>query len=133
MTHSLNSSEEEALLGTKNTQGSRFESPYYSGQRILDQSIASSDLGINSNTGVIKTWSVEIQRLDKKPGLPIWRAALLVVNSTLGAGILNLPEAFADCGGITSAFAIQMVGLFRSSEMCIRKWITTESKRYRKQ
>ena len=133
MTHSLNSSEQEALLGRKNTQGSRFESPYYSGERILDQSIASSDLAINSNAAVLKTWSVEIQRLDKKPGLPIWRAALLVVNSALGAGILNLPEAYADCGGITTAFAIQMVGLFRSTEVCIRKWVRTESKSYREQ
>ena len=119
MTHSLNLSEQEALLGSRNTQGNRFENPYYSGERILDQTIASSDLDFNSNAGLLKTRSVEIQRLDEKPGLPIWRAALLVVNSTLGAGILNLPQAFADCGGIATAFTMQMVGLFRSTEMCI--------------
>lgn len=117
MTHSLNLSEQQALLGTKNVQGSRFENPYYSGARILDQPVASSDLDTTSSVGVFKSRSV-VQQPDENPyseGLPIWRAALLVVNSALGAGILNFPQAYAECGGIGTALTIQMVGLFVST------------------
>lgn len=112
MTHSLNLSEQQALLG-KNVQGSRFESPYYSGARMLDQPVSSSDLDTNSSVGVFKSRSV-VQQPDENPyneGLPIWRAALLVVNSALGAGILNFPQAYAECGGIATGFTIQMVRL----------------------
>ena len=112
MTHSLNLSEQQALLGSKNVQGKQFESPYYSGVRMLDQPIASNDIDTTSSVGVFKSRSV-VQQPDENPyseGLPIWRAALLVVNSALGAGILNFPQAYAECGGIEPALTIQMVG-----------------------
>lgn len=90
--------EQQALLGAKNVRGSHFESPYYSDARMLDVPVSS------------------VQQPDDNPpyveGLPIWRAALLVVNSALGAGILNFPQAYAECGGIATAFTIQMVGVF---------------------
>ena len=115
MTHSLNLSEHQALLGAKNIQGSHSESLHYLGARTLDQPIAStSDIDTTSSVGVFKSRSV-VQQPDENPfsqGLPIWRAALLVVNSALGAGILNFPQAYAECGGIATAFTIQMVGLF---------------------
>lgn len=112
MTHSLNLSEQQALLGSKNVQGSHFESPYYSEVRMLDQPVASSEIDTTSSVGVFKSRSV-VQQPDENPyseGLPIWRAALLVVNSALGAGILNFPQAYAECGGIATALTIQMVG-----------------------
>ena len=122
MTHqSLNLSEQQALLGAKNVQGGRghYESPYYSGSRMLsDVPVSSSDLDTTSSVGVFKSRSV-IQQPGNSPyveGLPIWRAALLVVNSALGAGILNFPQAYAQCGGIATAFAIQMVGAFLLSD-----------------
>ena len=87
---------------------------------MLDQPIASSDLDTTSSVGVFKSRSV-VQQPDDNPystGLPIWRAALLVVNSALGAGILNFPQAYAECGGIATAFAIQMVSLLTSAGNC---------------
>ena len=120
MTHNLNLSEQQALLGAKNVQGSRghYESPYYSGSRMLDVPVSSSDLDTTSSVGVFRSRSV-IQQPGNGPyveGLPIWRAALLVVNSALGAGILNFPQAYAECGGIATAFTIQMVGAFLLSD-----------------
>ena len=120
MTHSLKLSEQQALLGAKNVQGSHghYESPYYSGSRMLDVPVSSSDLDTTSSVGVFKSRSV-IQQPGNSPyveGLPIWRAALLVVNSALGAGILNFPQAYAECGGIATAFTIQMVGVFLLSD-----------------
>ena len=120
MTHNLNLSEQQALLGAKNVQGSRghYESPYYSGSRMLDVPVSSSDLDTTSSVGVFRSRSV-IQQPGDGPhveGLPIWRAALLVVNSALGAGILNFPQAYAECGGIATAFTIQMVGVFLLSD-----------------
>ena len=114
MTHSLKLSEQQALLGAKNVQGGNYESPYYSGARMLDVPVSSSDLDTTSSVGVFKSRSV-VQQPDHSPyveGLPIWRAALLVVNSALGAGILNFPQAYAECGGIATALTIQMVGNF---------------------
>ena len=120
MTHNLNLTEQQALLGPKNVQGSRghYESPYYSGSRMLDVPVSSSDLDTTSSVGVFRSRSV-IQQPGDSPyveGLPIWRAALLVVNSALGAGILNFPQAYAECGGIATAFTIQMVGVFLLSD-----------------
>ena len=98
--------EQQALLGAKDVRGSRFESPYFSDARMLDVPVSSSDINNTSS----------VQQPDGNPayveGLPIWRAALLVVNSALGAGILNFPQAYAQCGGIATAFTIQMVGVF---------------------
>lgn len=115
MTHSLDLSEQQALLDKRNLQGSRYESPYYSGSEVtmLNQPGASNDLDTTSSVGVFKSRSV-IQRPGENhyaEGLPIWRAALLVVNSALGAGILNFPQAYAQCGGITTALTAQMVGI----------------------
>lgn len=112
MTHSLDLSEQQALLDKRNLQGSRYESPYYSGSEVtmLNQPGATSDLDTTSSVGVFKSRSV-IQRPGENhyaEGLPIWRAALLVVNSALGAGILNFPQAYAQCGGITTALTAQM-------------------------
>ena len=98
--------EEEALLGVKNLQRSHYESLPDSSTRMLS---SARELG---NT-------LSVQQPDDKPhvhvefveGLPIWRAALLIVNSALGAGILNFPLAYAECGGIATAFTIQMVGV----------------------
>ena len=74
-------------------------------------------LGVQVSSSYRDT-TLSLQQADDKPhvhvefveGLPIWRAALLVVNSALGAGILNFPQAYAECGGIATAFTIQMVG-----------------------
>jgi len=115
MTHSLKLSEQQALLGAKNVQGGHghYESPYYSGSRMLDVPVSSSDIDTTSSVGVFRSRSV-VQQPDNSPyveGLPIWRAALLVVNSALGAGILNFPQAYAECGGIATAITIQMVGV----------------------
>jgi len=101
--------EEEALLGAKNIQCSHDESLSYNSTRMLGVPVPSSHLDSTSS----------VQRPEEKPsthvkfveGLPIWRAALLIVNSALGAGILNFPQAYAECGGITTAFTIQMVGV----------------------
>lgn len=116
MTHALNLSEQQALLSKNNVQGGRYESPYYSGSGVtmLDQPISSNDLDTTSSVGVFKSRSVIQQPDDNNysEGLPIWRAALLVVNSALGAGILNFPQAYAECGGIATALTIQMVGVF---------------------
>ena len=98
--------EQQALFGTKNVRGSHYES--------LSNSAVSSNSRELDNT-------LSIQQPDGKPhvhvefieGLPIWRAALLVVNSALGAGILNFPQAYAECGGIATALTIQMVGVFQ--------------------
>ena len=113
MTHSLDLSEQQALLDKRNLQGSRYESPYYSGSEVtmLNQPGATSDLDTTSSAGVFKSRSV-IQRPGENhyaEGLPIWRAALLVVNSALGAGILNFPQAYAQAGGIFTALIIHMV------------------------
>ena len=98
--------EQQALLGTKKVRGSHYES-------LSNSAVSSREL---DNT-------LSIQQPDDKPhvhvefaeGLPIWRAALLVVNSALGAGILNFPQAYAECGGIATALTIQMVGVFLTS------------------
>ena len=101
--------EEEALLGAKNVRGTHNENLSYSSTRMLSIQVSSSDQDTTSST----------QRPNDKPcvhvefveGLPIWRATLLVVNSALGAGILNFPQAYAECGGITTALTIQMVSV----------------------
>ena len=93
--------EEKALLGSKNVRGTHDKSLSYSSTRMFEV-------------------GTSVQQPDDKPpvhvefaeGLPIWRATLLIVNSALGAGILNFPQAYADCGGITTAITIQMVGVF---------------------
>lgn len=108
--------EEEALLGAKNIQCSHDESRSYNSTRMLDVPESLSHLDT----------TLSVQRPDEKPsahvefveGLPIWRAALLIVNSALGAGILNFPQAYAECGGIATALTIQMVGVFLS---CVTK------------
>ena len=103
--------EEEALLGTKNVPASNDES--------RSRSCSSTRmLGIQVSTSYRDTTS-SVQLADDKPhvhvefveGLPIWRAALLVANSALGAGILNFPQAYAECSGIATAFTIQMVSV----------------------
>ena len=99
--------EQQALLGTKNGD---------SNYKSLSDSAVSSNSRELDNT-------LSIQQPDDKPhvhvefveGLPIWRAALLVVNSALGAGILNFPQVYAGCGGIATALTIQMVGVFLTS------------------
>lgn len=113
MTHSLSLSEQQALLGKNNLQGHHYNSPYYSGVRMLDQPVNSSDLDATSSVGVFKSRSVLQQPSEDfyHEGIPIWRAVLLVVNAALGAGILNFPQAYAECGGILTAIVIQMVSL----------------------
>ena len=107
--------EQQALLaGQKELrQQQHYSSPYYSGARLLDQPF-SSDIDTTSSVGVFRSRSVLQQPTEDfyHKGIPIWRAALLVVNSALGAGILNFPQAYAECGGIVTAIIIQMVGLF---------------------
>ena len=101
--------EEEALLGAKNVRGSHDLSRSYDSTRMLGVQVSSS----------YRDTTLSLQQADDKPhvhvefveGLPIWRASLLVVNSALGAGILNFPQAYAECGGIATAFTIQMVGV----------------------
>ena len=112
MTQSVSLSEQQALLGKKNLQGHHYDSPYYSGVRMQDQPPYSSDLDTTSSVGAFKSRSVLQQPSDDfyHQGIPIWRAVLLVVNAALGAGILNFPQAYAQCGGIGTAIAIQMVG-----------------------
>ena len=114
MTHTVSLSEQQALLGKNNLQGLNYDSPYYSGAhvRMQDQPPNSSDLDTTSSVGAFKSRSVLQQPSDDfyHQGIPIWRAALLVVNSALGAGILNFPQAYAQCGGIGTAITIQMVG-----------------------
>jgi len=100
--------EEEAPLGVKNPRSSQYESLSDSSARMLGVPMSSSARELDN--------TLSVQQPDDKPhvhvefieGLPIWRAALLVVNSALGAGILNFPLAYAECGGITTAFTIQM-------------------------
>ena len=104
--------EEEALLGVKNPRHSHYESLSDSSARMLGVAVSSSARELDN--------TLSIQQPDDKPhvhiefveGLPIWRATMLVVNSALGAGILNFPLAYAECGGIATAFTIQMVGVF---------------------
>jgi len=110
MTHSLSLSEQQALLSKDNLQGQRYNSPYYSGVRMLDQPLNSSDLDTTQSVGVFKSRSVVQQPSEDfyHEGIPIWRAVLLVVNAALGAGILNFPRAYAECGGILTALVIQM-------------------------
>ena len=112
MTHSLNYSEQQALLGSKNVQGKHFQSPYYGGV-MLEQPLNASDADTTTSVGVFKSRSVVQQPSEDffHEGIPIWRAALLVVNAALGAGILNFPQAYAECGGIATAIVIQMVCL----------------------
>ena len=108
--------EQQALLEAKNARGSprHYESLSDNSARMLGVSVSSSARELVNTSS--------IQQPDDKPhvhkefveGLPIWRAALLVVNSALGAGILNFPQAYAECGGIATAFTIQMVGVFLS-------------------
>ncbi|KAM7438690.1 hypothetical protein ABFA07_011802 [Porites harrisoni] len=109
MTHSLNYSEQQALLGSNNIQGKHFRSPYYSGV-MLEQPLNASDVDTTTSVGVFKSRSVVQQPSEDffHEGIPIWRAALLVVNAALGAGILNFPQAYAECGGIATAIVIQM-------------------------
>lgn len=80
---------------------------------MLDQPVNSSDLDATSSVGVFKSRSVLQQPSEDfyHEGIPIWRAVLLVVNAALGAGILNFPQAYAECGGILTAIVIQMVSL----------------------
>lgn len=106
MTHSVNMSEKQSLLGN-HSYDSR---PYYSGVRMVDQSTNSSDLDTTTSVGVFKSRSVlQLPTEDfYHRGIPIWRSSLLVVNAALGAGILNFPQAYAKCGGIATAVTIQM-------------------------
>ena len=115
MTQSVSQlSEQEALLVRQNLQGYHYDSPYYSDVRMQDQSPYSNDLDTTSSVGAFRSRSVLQQPSEDfyYQGIPIWRAVLLVVNSALGAGILNFPQAYAQCGGIGTAIAIQMVGFF---------------------
>ena len=115
MTECVSLSEQQALLGkTENLQGHHYDSPYYSGVGMKDQPPYSSDSDTTSSVGAFKSSSVLREPSDDfyHQGIPIWRAVLLVVNSALGAGILNFPQAYAQCGGIGTAIVIQMVGFF---------------------
>ena len=115
--------EQQALLGAKNTRGNHYESLSGSSARMLDASASSSVRELDN--------TLSIQQPDGKPpvhvefaeGLPIWRAALLVVNSALGAGILNFPQAYAECGGVATALTIQMVGVFLSCQCGFNKQV----------
>jgi len=106
--------EKQALLEAKNVRSSHYEG-------LSDNSARTLGVSISSNARELVN-TLSVQQPDDKPhvhkefveGLPIWRAALLVVNSALGAGILNFPQAYAECGGIATAFTIQMVGVFLS-------------------
>ena len=101
--------EEEALLGAKNLRASHDGSRSYSSTRMLGVQVSSSYRDTTSSVQLADDKShVHVEFVE---GLPIWRAALLVVNSALGAGILNFPLAYAECGGIATAFTIQMVGV----------------------
>ena len=111
MPRNLNLSERQTLLDTKNVQGQpSSKSPYYSGV-MLEQPLHSSDIDTTLSVGVFKSRSVIQQPSEDffHHGLPVWRAALLVVNSALGAGILNFPKAYAQCSGIVTSVFIQMV------------------------
>ena len=113
--------EEESLLGAKNVRGSHYESLSDRSARMLGVPVSSSARELD--------YTLSVQQPDGKPsahvasveGLPIWRAALLIVNSALGAGILNFPQAYAECGGIATALTIQMVGVFLSCVTKIRQ------------
>ena len=102
---SVNTSEKDSLLGNHT------ESTYYSGVKMLDQPPSSSELDTTSSANVFRSRSVLRNPSEDfyHRGIPIWRAVLLVVNSALGAGILNFPQAYAKCGGIGTALAFQMV------------------------
>lgn len=103
-------SENEALLrGQKNNYSQSRYGPV--------NALASADeLSTTVSTGVFKSRSLLHMPRDNSyvDGIPIWRAALLVVNSALGAGILNFPQAYAQCGDIATAVATQMVILLGS-------------------
>ena len=112
MTRSFGPVEKQSLLRNKgNVQEPQYLSPYFSGARS-DQLFSSSELDTTSSIGVFKSRSV-IAKPDENyyiEGLPIWRAVLLVVNAALGAGILNFPQAFAECGGVLNGLVIELVG-----------------------
>ena len=101
--------EQQALLGAQNARGSHYESLSHSSARKLDVSNARE---LDNTLSVQQPGDKARVHVEFVEGLPIWRAALLVVNSALGAGILNFPQAYAECGGIGTAFTIQMVSVF---------------------
>jgi len=113
--------EQQALLEAKDVRGSHYES-------LSDGSAGMLSVPVSSRARELD-YTLSVQQPDDKPhvhiefveGLPIWRAALLVVNSALGAGILNFPQAYAECGGIATAFTIQMVGVFLSCQCGFNK------------
>ena len=96
--------EQQALLGTKNVRGSRYES-------LSNSAFCSNSRELDNTLSIQQPHGKPHVHVEFVEGLPIWRAALLVVNSALGAGILNFPQAYAECGGIATALTIQMVGV----------------------
>ena len=100
-------SETEALLRPEERS---YPQSRYSGPGI--NSLANGDeLSTTVSTGVFKSRSLLQKPRDNSyvDGIPIWRASMLVVNAALGAGILNFPQAYAECGDIVTAIATQMV------------------------
>ena len=115
-------SEKEALLGSKEN---RLTTPYnYSQQNGANLFItplnSADELSTTVSTGVFRSKSV-LQKPDDNlhlQGVPVWRAVFLIVNAALGAGILNFPQAYAECGSIATAVTIQMV----SAMCCYLVW-----------
>ena len=62
-----------------------------------------------------ETESVEIknERVEVK-ATGTFGAVFIVVNAAMGAGLLNMPKAFAMAGGISTGVTIEMVGHFRT-------------------
>ena len=108
--------EEQALLGAQIVPGSHYESLPDSTAGMLDEPVSSSARELDNNLSVQQPDDKPCVHVEFEEGLPIWRAALLVVNSALGAGILNFPQAYAECGGIATALTIQMVGVLLSCQ-----------------
>lgn len=95
---------EEALVPILSV-GNGYETPSVS-TRLSSNTINSSNYVNNDHSG---------QRFARSPTTSCMAAIFLTVNATLGAGLLNIPHAFNDSGGIFYALIVQTV---RSLKYC---------------
>lgn len=109
MNHSLNLLEKQALLEKNGVPNGHHECTviHFSRDSVIGKPVANGDRDTISASCTVIQRSDGSGHFSKR--IPIWRATLLVVNSALGAGILNFPQAYAQAGGIFTALIIHMV------------------------
>ena len=71
-----------------------------------------SDVSLSSHGSKNEDESILLPESHRDEGSSTFGSIFLIVNAALGAGLLNMPKAFDDAGGVMTAILVQAVLLF---------------------